>query len=111
MSSFGFGQRQCLGMTLTQDELFISCGNLLWSFNMTKKIDPKTGAEIEAPLDKSNTLLIIKPDPWQMAFHVRSEERKQKILDDWRIAEAKENEDRAAFNKAAEKARSEGVTA
>lgn len=98
-------------MTLTQDELFISCGNLLWTYNMTKKIDPKTGVEIDAPLNKSNSLLIIKPDPWQMAFHPRSEERKQKVLEDWRLAEEKENADRAAFNAAAEKAMSEGVKA
>ena len=59
MTSFGFGQRQCLGQTLTQDELHLACGGLLWAFNLKRKIDPKTGLEIDPPLDKSNSLLII----------------------------------------------------
>jgi cytochrome P450 len=28
LSSFGYGQRQCLGQTLTQDELLLACGAL-----------------------------------------------------------------------------------
>jgi len=97
MSSFGYGQRQCLGMTLTQDELFIACGGLLWAFTMKRKIDPKTGQEIEAPLDKSNSLLIIKPDPFQMAFEPRSEKKRFQIIEEWEEAEAKEEEDRRNF--------------
>ncbi|KAF2154543.1 cytochrome P450 [Myriangium duriaei CBS 260.36] len=83
LTSFGWGHRQCLGMSVTQDELFVACGNVLWGFNLKKKIDPKTGLELDAPLDKSNSLLIIKPDPWEMAFHPRSHEKARKILTDW----------------------------
>ncbi|PSK38003.1 Phenylacetate 2-hydroxylase [Elsinoe australis] len=107
MTSFGFGQRQCLGMTLTQDETFLACGGLLWAFNLKKKIDPKTGLEIDPPLDKSNSLLIIKPDPFEMAFEPRTQEKKQKIVDQWLAAEAQALDERAQFNKIALKIRTE----
>lgn len=103
MTSFGWGQRQCLGMSLTQDETVVACGGLLWAFNLKKKVDPVTGKEFDVPTDKSNSLLIVKPDPFQMAFEPRSAARKAKIAEEWRLAEAKDNEERAAFLRNAEK--------
>ena len=111
MSSFGYGQRQCLGMNVTQDEMFLACGYLLWSFNMKRKVDPKTGLEIEAPLDKSNSLLIIKPDPFQMAFEPRTEKRRQQIIDQWLEAEETEDARMAAFTADAHKAHAEKMAA
>lgn len=70
---------------------------------MKKKVDPVTLKEIEVPLDKSNSLLIIKPDPFEMAFEPRSAERKAEILEQWRLAEAKDLEERAAFLRQSEK--------
>lgn len=110
LSSFGFGQRQCLGQSLTQDELIVACGGLLWGFNLTKKIDPVTGLEIEIPQNKSNSLLIVKPDPFQMTFEPRDESKKAEILEQWEEAEQKDLEERADFvrsvraRRAAEKA-------
>jgi len=97
LSSFGWGQRQCLGMTLTQDELVIACGALMWCFNLKPKVDPLTGQELPVPLDKSNSLLIIKPDPFQMAFEPRSEERKQQALRQWQESEEHDLRQRADF--------------
>lgn len=101
MSSFGWGQRACLGQTLTQDEMLVSTGSVCWGFNLKQSIDPVTGRKIDIPLNKSNSLLIIKPDPYQMAFEPRSEARKQQMIDNWKTAEAKDNEERAAFLRAA----------
>ncbi|KAH0284788.1 cytochrome P450 [Aureobasidium namibiae CBS 147.97] len=101
MTSFGFGQRQCLGMSLTQDELIVACGALAWAFNLKRKVDPATGREIEVPTDKCNSLLIVKPDPFEMAFEPRSEARKADVIREWKITEAKDNEERAAYAKAA----------
>lgn len=101
MTSFGFGQRQCLGMSLTQDELVLACGSLAWSFNLKRKVDPKTGQEIEVPTDESGSLLIIKPDPFQMAFEPRSEKKTAGIIRMWEESDAKDKEDREAFIKAA----------
>ena len=101
MSSFGFGQRQCLGQTLTQDELLVACGALLWAFSLKKKIDPKTGLEIDISLTASNSLLIIKPDPFEMAFEPRTAARKAEVILNWKMAEDKDTEEREAFAKAA----------
>ncbi|KAK1773359.1 cytochrome P450 [Copromyces sp. CBS 386.78] len=89
-TSFGWGQRQCLGMSLTQDELIVGCGALAWLFNLRHKRDPVTGRELPVPLDKSNSLLIIKPDPFRMAFEPRSEKRKMEALRIWEESEAKD---------------------
>ena len=102
MSSFGFGQRQCLGQTLTQEELVVACGALMWAFNLKKKIDPKTGMEIDISLTASNSLLIIKPDPFEMAFEPRNADRKAEIINNWKLAEAKDAGEREAFAKAAD---------
>lgn len=97
MTSFGWGQRQCLGQTLTQDELIVACGALAWAFNLKPKTDPRTGVELPVPLDKSNSLLIIRPDPFAMAFEPRSEKRKEEALRIWSQAERDDIAARVAF--------------
>ncbi|KAK7966535.1 uncharacterized protein PG986_000812 [Apiospora aurea] len=97
MSSFGWGQRQCLGQSLTEDELLIACGALAWCFNLRPKRDAATGLDLPVPLDKSNSLLIIKPDPFAMAFEPRSEKRCEEALWLWCEAEAKDTQQRADF--------------
>jgi hypothetical protein len=89
-------------MSITRDETVTGCGALMWAFNLRRKVDSATGTEIEVPLNKSNSLLIIKPDPWEMAFHPRSETRKQEVIQLWKEAEAKDLRERAEFSKAAE---------
>lgn len=103
MTSFGWGQRQCLGQSITRDEMLVGCGALSWAFNLKRKVDPTTGQEIEVSTTKSNSLLIVKPDPFQMAFEPRSEERKQQIIDEWKAAEAQDMKERTDFLRAAEK--------
>lgn len=105
MTSFGWGQRECLGQTLTEDELVVACGALAWCFNLKHKTDPATGQSLPVPIDRSNSLLIIKPDPFQMAFEPRSETRKQEALRLWKESEAKDLHNRAVFQKAAKEKR------
>lgn len=102
MTSFGWGQRQCLGMSITRDGTVVGCGALLWAFNMKRKINPATGAEIEVPLNKSNSLLIIKPDPFEMAFEPRSAGRKASVVEHWKWVEEQDIEMRARFLREAE---------
>lgn len=101
MSSFGWGHRQCLGMSLTQDELIVACGSLAWAFTLKPKVDPVTGHQKPVPLDKSNSLLIIKPDAFEMDFEPRSLERREEVLRIWDEAETKDAKQRVEFlNKA-----------
>lgn len=109
MTSFGYGRRQCLGQTLTQDELLVACGGLLWGFNMAKKVDPVTGLEIDIPLSQSNSLLIIKPDPFEMAFHPRSEKRREEIRRNWQNASDSDRELRDEFARLASAKREEAM--
>jgi cytochrome P450 len=102
MTSFGWGLRQCLGQSLTRDELLVACAGLLWAFNLRHKVDPATGEKIDIPLDRSNSLLIVKPDPFQMAFEPRGAARRVEIMEQWRLAEAEDHDKRAAFLRNAE---------
>lgn len=97
MTSFGWGKRQCLGQTLTQDELLVACGALSWCFNLKRKKDVTTGLYLPVPVDKSNSLLIIKPDPFQMEFEPRSETRKQQALRLWAESEERDALERSEF--------------
>ena len=97
MTSFGFGQRQCVGQTLTQDETVVACGGLVWGFNLKKKIDPTTGLEIDIDLKASNSLLIVKPDLFQMAFHPRSEARRAEIVKNWETSDALHKAQKESF--------------
>ncbi|KAI0004845.1 cytochrome P450 [Xylariaceae sp. FL0662B] len=97
MTSFGWGQRQCLGQTLTQDELFVACGALSWCFNLKPRQDPVTGRNIPIPHNKSNSLLIIKPDPFQMDFKPRSEARAQEARRLWIESDTKDRRERDKF--------------
>jgi len=102
LSSFGYGQRQCLGQSLTQDELLLACGALCWGFHMRKKVDPSAGLEIDIDLNASNSLLIIKPDDFKMEFRPRSLEKKEMMEEQWIVAEETDKEERAAFFRNAE---------
>jgi len=101
MTSFGFGQRACLGQSLTRDETFVACGGLLWGFNLVKKKDVN-GNVIEPSTNKSNSLLIVKPDPYEMAFEPRSEKRRAEIISQWQETDDRDNMDRAEFARAAQ---------
>lgn len=107
LTSFGFGQRECLGQSLTQDELLMACGGICWGFNMRKKIDPSTGLEIDIDLNASNSLLIVKPDKFQMTFEPRTEARRMEMIDQWKSEEARDANERAVF--LAEAARKRGM--
>jgi len=103
MTSFGWGQRGCLGQSLTRDETFVATGGMLWGFNLVFKKD-SNGNRIDASITASNSLLIVKPDAFEMAFEPRSEKRRQEIISEWKESDAKDDEERAAFAKAAEEA-------
>jgi hypothetical protein len=89
-------------MSVTRDETVVGCGALMWAFNLQRKVNPDTKEVIDVPLNKSNSLLIIKPDPFEMAFEPRSAARKAEVLEQWRVAEAKCKADRAEFLREAE---------
>lgn len=104
MTSFGFGQRACLGQSVTRDETIVATGALLWGFNLKHKKDAN-GNDIPASIHSSNSLLIVKPDPWDMAFEPRSKEREQSMRSMWAASEAQDMRERLDFAKNAKAAR------
>ncbi|KAL9116086.1 MAG: hypothetical protein Q9227_000455 [Pyrenula ochraceoflavens] len=84
-SAFGWGQRTCLGSTLSTDELFVALGGLCWAYDLKFKVDGK-GREIIFPTDKMTSLLIVKPEPFEMAFEPRSKARDLLVKRNWQEA-------------------------
>jgi hypothetical protein len=97
MSSFGYGQRACLGQGVTRDETIVACGGLLWGFNLVHK-KGKNGQPIMPDMDASNSLLIVKPDPYELAFEPRSEGRRQEMVANWAASDAQDKKERADFS-------------
>jgi cytochrome P450 len=108
MTSFGFGQRACLGQSLTRDETLVATGGLLWGFNLVFKKDAE-GRAIPASINKSNSLLIVKPDAWEMAFEPRSQAKKENIQSTWASEYARDTKERADFLADAKAARENAV--
>jgi hypothetical protein len=101
MTSFGWGQRNCIGQSLTEDELLMTCGSLVWGFNVKKQIDPITGNEIDIDTNAATPLLIIKPLPFLLSIQPRSEQRRIQMIEQWTAAEAKDQQDKKDFLDAA----------
>lgn len=78
----------------------------LLGIQYAKKIDLKIGREIDIDLNKSNSLLIVKPDPFKMQFTPRSAEKRKAMIEQWKVAEKANLQERATFLKMAQKARS-----
>lgn len=108
MTSFGFGQRACLGQALTQDEMLLACSCVLWAFDLRKKVDEVSGKEVEIDTLRSNSLLIVKPDPFQMAFSPRSGKRADLVRELWEEAERVDGMEREAFRREARERREKG---
>lgn len=80
MHTFGWGRRACLGQNLVDDELFVAGAAVCWAFDMGPKKCPSTGKDITFDTQATNSNVILEPKPFPMQFKVRSEERAQKIV-------------------------------
>jgi len=94
MSPFGWGQRTCIGTGLTEDEVILACGGICWGFDLGFKVDPTTKEKIDLPTNKSNSLLIIKPDKFEIAVNPRSDTRRKEVIEQWRVAEEEDRKSR-----------------
>ncbi|KAG0648686.1 Cytochrome P450 monooxygenase psoD [Hyphodiscus hymeniophilus] len=84
-SQFGYGRRACMGVDIVNHELFLVCGALAWAYNLKKKIG-KDGREIVPKDLEYSSLLIAKPDWFELDLIVRDEKKRQKIVDQWEEA-------------------------
>jgi cytochrome P450 len=75
-SAFGWGKRQCLGLDYTEIVHVTIVASILWSCNIQKKVDEKTGLEIELPWMDYSPFVIVRPNPTPLDIKPR---------DEWRI--------------------------
>lgn len=75
----------------------MGCGGVAWAFDLNFKVDPKTGEKIDVPTDESNSMLIIKPDKFELSVTPRSESRAKEIIQQWRVAEQEDRESRESY--------------
>lgn len=75
---FGRGRRVCPGMEITEAELLVACGSLLWAFEMRPNLD-KSGQPMWPDSDYWTSNVIGGPLPFSFDLHCRSEERKNLI--------------------------------
>ena len=75
-SAFGWGNRSCIGQGFTETVLFTMASTILWSCNITKKRDAKTGKELEIPwLDIEAPSTIYRPTWFPLDVKLRNEKK------------------------------------
>lgn len=74
--AFGYGNRACPGVDLTNMELFTLFGALAWSFDIKSKL-PKD----QLPWYEVNPYVITMSKPFPLEIKARTEEKKRFILD------------------------------
>ena len=73
---FGRGRRMCPGIEITEAELLVACGSLLWAFEMQPNKDAN-GQPIWPDPDHWTSNVIGGPLPFSFDLKLRNEERKK----------------------------------
>ncbi|KAL1873476.1 hypothetical protein VTK73DRAFT_924 [Phialemonium thermophilum] len=93
-SQFGFGRRTCQGVPVVEQDLLLSVGGMAWAFDVRRRRDAATAAEIPVHWNDYSPLLIAKPAPFQFDLVLRGgEERGALLLERYRAAVRDEQED------------------
>lgn len=91
-SQFGFGRRTCQGIPIVEQDLFLTMGGLAWAFDIRKKRDPKTGAEIPVHWNDFTPLLIAKPVKFQFDAVPRGRDRREELRQMWEDSKEEDEE-------------------
>jgi cytochrome P450 family 619 len=86
--TYGFGRRICSGMYIAERSLFTSFSKLLWAFDITTQTDD-AGKPIPVDTDPMTGYtdgIIVLPKPFKASIKVRSEKRRQTILNEFDAA-------------------------
>lgn len=97
-SQFGFGRRTCQGIPIVEQDLFLAMGGMAWAFNISKKRDPVTGAEVPVHWNDYTPLLIAKPCQFPFDLTPRSEDKVVKMREMYLEAEAVEMREKEEEN-------------
>lgn len=81
--AFGFGLRQCPGMHVARDSIFLAMANIMWAFD----ISHGEGSLDDCADEKWNSGFLTNPPPFEARFTVRSPQHASVILREQREAE------------------------
>lgn len=70
-SGFGSGRRVCPGVELTEAELLVACGSLIWGFEMLPCVDERTGEKRWPDPTNRNSNVIGGPEHFDFDLRVR----------------------------------------
>ncbi|KAK3329159.1 cytochrome P450 [Apodospora peruviana] len=85
--TFGAGRRICPGIHVAERSLFLGVSRILWGFNVEPKIDAN-GKPILPDPDRLTQGFVCMPEEYEAKITPRSESKKQRIIDEWKAAEA-----------------------
>jgi hypothetical protein len=80
-SQFGFGRRTCQGIPVVEQDLFLTMGGMAWAFDIRKRRDPLTGAELPVHWNDYTPLLIAKPTRFPFDALPRSRDKVARMRD------------------------------
>ncbi|KAK4135237.1 cytochrome P450 [Trichocladium antarcticum] len=80
-SQFGFGRRTCQGIPVVEQDLFLTMGGMAWAFDIRKRRDPRSGAELPVHWNDYTPLLIAKPTPFLFDALPRSADKVARMRD------------------------------
>lgn len=83
--TFGWGRRVCSGQVLAEQGTWITVARLLWGFHLRKKQRPD-GSFVEVDINNYTNGLNMRPRPFECSIAPRSEEIRQTIEREGRIA-------------------------
>src|SRR6187402_2629671 len=93
-SQFGFGRRTCQGIPIVEQDLLLAMGGLAWAYDIRKRRDPATGAELPVHWNDYTPLLIAKPARFPFDAVARSDAKAALVRE--RHAAARADEAREA---------------
>ncbi|KAG7284828.1 hypothetical protein NEMBOFW57_009443 [Staphylotrichum longicolle] len=67
-------------INIADDEMFVFGAAVLWGFDMSQKIDQRTGKPVPIDTQATNSHVVLEPDPYEMSFRARSEARAAQIV-------------------------------
>ncbi|EXJ79919.1 hypothetical protein A1O3_08204 [Capronia epimyces CBS 606.96] len=84
---FGAGRRLCAGIHLAEQSIFLAISRMLWTFDISPKLDPVTNSPILPEPDRYTQAVVCMPEPFEATFTPRSQRRVDIVMAEWREAQ------------------------
>jgi len=88
-TTFGFGRRICIGVPFVERTLWIVIATILWTFDIRKTTDPRTGLPFDYKTSDEaiDGRLTNAPFPFPVVFEPRDEPRVSVVRREWEDCE------------------------